>query len=763
MMRQVAITPGSELGDFRIETLLGRGGFKAVYGATNRRPQVNGYPARVALALPHFQDEEARRLLQNEFRVVKGLDHPNIARQYAIEEVGDTLFCVMEWIEGIPLNEKLRADGPCALADAVGIIRQIGAALDFAHDGLAIHRDIKPANLMLQPDGTVHVLDFGLAKLLSHSQYRATTRVGSVAYMAPEQFDGGAGLNADLWGLGITFYQLITNTLPFPARDEGSLMRAILYDEPDLDPIEHGDFDPRLARVLRKILQKEPEKRYQRAAEFVADLDAVLRHAATVNHLEGNIEVHLRAHFPLLYLVTHEEERALASLKRVREAMASDKPLQLFVWSETRGLRDHQDRPVSPQTLGDPLLALEYVIQGKDEGIYVFLDMHRHFTPVSLRLIRDAIWTVKRKRKSLVFLSPVVQVPEDIRGDATLLFYDLPEVSDLQDVVARVHAERDGVPELPGDWREQLARAVLGLTEREAERVVRHAFMRRGALNRDCLLDALRQKEQIVRKEGLLEFCRQTESMDDVGGLDLLKPWFAKRQEAFRPEGRHFGLRPPKGVVLVGISGCGKSLCAKALAQSWGVPLLRLDIGRLRGKYVGQSEGNLRRALHTAEAVSPCILWVDELEKAFAGLGQQGDSGVSQRMFGAFLTWLEERQAPVFVVATANDISRLPPEFMRGGRVRSAGAGRGQPGLLRGGTGRSRGRRPVPSFRPGRQSVAHRGCAGRLAGDGTPVHIPRHGPAAHLSMGQGAYPARTGNPDRQPRMKGARTCLTSRA
>lgn len=409
-----------------------------------------------------------------------------------IEEVGDTIFCVMEWIEGSPLNEKLRVDGPCPLADAIGIVRQVGAALDFAHDGLAIHRDIKPANLMLQPDGTVRVLDFGLAKLLSHSQYRATTRVGSVAYMAPEQFDGGAGLNSDLWGLGVTFYQLITNTFPFPARDEGSLMRAILYDAPDLDPIEYGDFDPRLARVLSKIFEKEPEKRYQRAAEFVADLDAVLRHAATVNHLEGNIEVHLRAHFPLLYLVSHEEERTLASLKRVREVMSWDRPLQLFVWSETRGLRDHQGRQVSAQTLGDPLLALEYVIQGKDDGIYVFLDMHRHFTPVSLRLIRDAIWTVKRKRKSLVFLTPVVQIPEEIQGDATLLFYDLPTVSDLQDVVTQVHAESDGESELPGEWRDQLARAVLGLTEREAERVLRHACIRHGALNHDCLLNALR-------------------------------------------------------------------------------------------------------------------------------------------------------------------------------------------------------------------------------------------------------------------------------
>ena len=447
---------GGELGDFHIECSLGRGGFKTVYGAVNRHPERNGYPVRVALCVPHFQDDEARRLLQQEFRVVSGLHHVNIAQQYGLVETQQQCFSVMEWVEGAPMDEKLRADGPRPLAEAVAIIRQVGAALDFAHDGLAIHRDIKPANLILCPDGTVKVLDFGLARLLIHSQYKATTRAGSVAYMAPEQFDGGAGLNADLWGMGVTFFQLITGVLPFPARDEASLVRAILYDDPDLSPIEQGNFDTRLARVMGKILAKEPEKRYQRASEFVSDLEAVLRHAATVNHIEGNIEIHLRSHFPLLYVVSHEEERVLASLRRVCTAMSGEHSLGLFVWSETRGLRDHQDRLLAAQTVGDPLLALQTVIESKDKGLYVFLDIHRHFTPVTLRLIRDAIWTVKRQHKSLIFVSPVPEVPDEIRADATLLFYDLPDLNALQEIVSRLQAEK-GSGELPGEWREQPA------------------------------------------------------------------------------------------------------------------------------------------------------------------------------------------------------------------------------------------------------------------------------------------------------------------
>jgi SpoVK/Ycf46/Vps4 family AAA+-type ATPase len=178
----------------------------------------------------------------------------------------------------------------------------------------------------------------------------------------------------------------------------------------------------------------------------------------------------------------------------------------------------------------------------------------------------------------------------------------------------------------------------------------------------------LADKEQTVRKEGVLEFCRPTVGFADVGGLTGLKTWFGKRRQAFDPAGRRFGLRPPRGVVLVGVPGCGKSLTAKALAADWQVPLLRLDLGRVYASLLGESEGRLRRALVTAEAVSPCILWIDELEKAFSGLGQARDSGVAKRLFGTFLTWLEDRQAAVFVAATANDIQRLPPEFTRKGR-----------------------------------------------------------------------------------------------
>lgn len=664
------ITERSDVGGYVVETLLGRGGFKKVYRARNTQAAQNGFPARVALCVPHAQDAESRALLENECRIAQSLDHPAVVKFYAVGEAGGVLFAVMELVEGESLAQVLQRRGALPLAEAAGVARQIGEALDYLHANLRFHRDIKPANIMLEAPPVpgqpprARLLDFGLARLMAHSQYLATSRVGSVAYMAPEQFGGAAGMNADVWALGVTFYQLTTNTLPFVAGDEAAMVHHILYDPPDLEPLAAGGFDQRLIGVMRRVLEKEPEKRYRKAGDFVADLQAVLCHAGAVSPFEGEIEVLLRAHFPLVFIESYEEERVLASLERIREVLAAAQPTELYVWSETRGLVDRQRR-VAPQTLGDPLGALQGVIRSGEGGLFVFLDMHRHFTPISVRLIRDAIWTVKRQRKSLVFVSPVLSLPPELESEATLVSFPPPEMERLRQVVDAVRAPD---PELDAPLRETLARAVVGLTEREAQRVLRRAALGRGALDGGCVAEVIRQKQQLVRKAGVLEFVEPDVTFDHVGGLANLKGWFRSRREAFTPAGMRFGLRSPRGAVLVGVPGCGKSLSAKALAADWQVPLLRLDLGRLRAALVGESERRLRLALQTAELASPCVLWIDELEKAFAGLGNALDSGVSQRLFGMFLTWLSEKRAPVFVVATANNVRQLPPEFTRKGR-----------------------------------------------------------------------------------------------
>ncbi|MBM3881692.1 MAG: serine/threonine protein kinase [Verrucomicrobia bacterium] len=240
-----------KLGDFEIVGNLGRGGFKTVYRGRNLASGKNAYPPEVALCVPHTQDEEAHHLLRNEHRTLAALDHPGIARMLGLERDEETLFAVMELVEVETVSERLKRGGPLPLADAVAVARQVAAALDYAHEALVFHRDVKPANIKAAaapqaPDGwRVKLLDFGLARLLTHSQYVATTRVGSVAYMAPEQFEGAAGMNADAWALGVSFFQMATNTLPFLANDESALVRKILYEPPDLDPLESGGRWPR--------------------------------------------------------------------------------------------------------------------------------------------------------------------------------------------------------------------------------------------------------------------------------------------------------------------------------------------------------------------------------------------------------------------------------------------------------------------------------------------------------------------------------------
>lgn len=657
--------PHKRLGDFVLDAVpLGQGRLKTVYAADNLAAQSNGWPQQVAVCIPGNQDEEARTLLEHELRAVRTLQHPGIAREFGIAEADGCLFAVMELVEGESLERMIGRRGPLPLDEAINIAAQAGAALDYAHQALAVHRDIRPCNIVVQPDGTVKILGFGLTRLMKHSQ---AARAGTASHMAPEQFGDGAGCSADLWGLAVTFFESLTGKLPFFAPDEETLKQRILYDLPDLSPLESGVFDARLPRVIAKALEKNPEQRYRSAAEFVADLRTVARHATMANHVEGRIEVHLRAHFPLLYLQTHEEERALASLLRVREAMSAKKDINLYVWSATRGLCDREGKEVAPLTVGDPVQALEHVFQGPAEAIYVFLDMHRHFTPVIVRLIRDAVWTVKHTRKSLVFVGASASLPEELSADATLLYYPPPDMAEMERLVDEI-AVAEGQPSPDGKLRDTLARALLGLTRREAERVLRRGIAKRGALDAGCAAGVLDEKEQAVRKDGILEFCRPRVGFADVGGLESLKNWFTRRRQAFDPAGLRFGLRPPRGVVLAGVPGCGKSLTAKALASDWEVPLLRLDLGKVYGSLLGESEERLRRALATAEAVSPCVLWIDELEKAFSGLGNVRDSGVARRLFGTFLTWLEDRAAPVFVIATANDIQRLPPEFTRKGR-----------------------------------------------------------------------------------------------
>jgi len=267
-------------------------------------------------------------------------------------------------------------------------------------------------------------------------------------------------------------------------------------------------------------------------------------------------------------------------------------------------------------------------------------------------------------------MSPVQQVPIELEKEVVVLDFQLPDMAELNKVLTS-HQEQNRGRRLTTEAREKLLRAALGLTKDEAEKVYRKAQVTTGRLTEDEVDIVLSEKKQLIRRNGILEYIEEDETIDAVGGLEELKTWLTQRSNAFTERAREYGLPQPKGMLILGVPGCGKSLIAKTTSRLWGLPILRLDMGRVYdGSMVGRSEANLRNALKTAESISPTILFIDELDKSFAGSGGSGDSdgGTSNRIFGSFLTWMQEKKSPVFVMATANRVERLPGEFLRKGR-----------------------------------------------------------------------------------------------
>jgi SpoVK/Ycf46/Vps4 family AAA+-type ATPase len=389
------------------------------------------------------------------------------------------------------------------------------------------------------------------------------------------------------------------------------------------------------------------------------------------------LETLIRARYPIIYIVSPEEQRVQQLLVQIAERRQKT----VYEWSCTTGLvpsgasiqlSKNRNSPTR-----DPLAALDQVIEQVDPAIFLFKDLHPFLSRQNhavIRKLKEIALQLKNSFKTIVLVSPMLEVPLEIEKEVTVLHLPLPSATELSalldQIIADVRRFRQITIDLDDRGRERLLQAARGLTLNEAENVFARILVKKERLSAEEVGEVLEEKRQLVRKNGLLEYYDAQESFDDVGGLSALKDWLRKRSVAFTPSAREFGLSTPRGVLLIGVQGCGKSLCAKAVASLWELPLLRFDIGRMFGSYVGSSEENIRRAIHVAESVAPAILWVDEIDKAFSGnSGNAGDSGTSARVLGTFLTWLNEKTAPVFVVATANDISNLPPELLRKGRL----------------------------------------------------------------------------------------------
>lgn len=386
---------------------------------------------------------------------------------------------------------------------------------------------------------------------------------------------------------------------------------------------------------------------------------------------------YIRAGYPLLYVVTPEEDRALELIAKVLDTPELIRR-KLFLWSVSRGLSS-ADRQFVDKSAGDPRRLLPMLLEFSEPSVFVLADLHPFLDSYSsdaallTRQLRDLIAPFKAARKTLILLSPLLKIPPELEKDITVVDLALPDEAELATLLDRTAATLQDdarvAVHLTADGREQIVKALSGLTRAEAENALAKVIVSSNRIDAEDVSLLLAEKEQIIRRSGVIEYYPTPERFGAIGGLDELKHWLQGRGKAFCKAARTFGLPSPKGILLVGVPGCGKSLTAKAVAAEWKMPLLRFDLGKVFGGLVGQSEENMRRALRTAEAVAPCVLWVDELEKALAG-SRSGlsDGGVAQRIFGTLLTWMEENKKQVFTVATANHIHSLPPELLRKGR-----------------------------------------------------------------------------------------------
>lgn len=391
--------------------------------------------------------------------------------------------------------------------------------------------------------------------------------------------------------------------------------------------------------------------------------------------VSDEIDIMIRARYPIVYLVSWEEKRVEGMLLEI----ANRRNKKIFTWTITQGIvnlvSSNATMMVNDATR-DPISALDHISRSVDSALFVLKDFHPFMNdPTVIRKLRDLTMSLKTSYKTLILLSPLLKIPNELEKDIAVVDFPLPGVGELgtllDGIAFSVQGNKGVHVNLDPAGREKLLLAAQGLTLTEAESVFAKAIVSQSRIDPADIGIVLSEKKQIIRKTGILDYHSVEEDISQVGGLVNLKDWLRKRSVAFTESAREYGLPQPKGILLLGVSGSGKSLVAKAVSTLWKLPLLRFDVGTVFSGLVGSSEENMRRAIRTAESVAPCLLWLDEMDKGLSGAFSSNfsDGGTTARVLSSFLTWMQEKNTPVFVIATANDISVLPPELLRKGRL----------------------------------------------------------------------------------------------
>ena len=371
----------------------------------------------------------------------------------------------------------------------------------------------------------------------------------------------------------------------------------------------------------------------------------------------------------IIYIISDEEDRVESLLKELTSTF-QPKP-KLFIWNPFQGLTGEEEVIENSK---NPLDALNKVIQRTDQAFYLFEGIHSLMDkdPLLARKMKDVHRVLRNRYSTLFIIAPVVVVPEELFRD--MIVYELP-MPDQSEVERILNSVVSGSPQaskltesLTPELRERMVKAALGLSLDQVARAFRGALIGRTVLDASVVDTVIEEKGQMIKKSGILKLVIDRPTLDEIGGLENLKDWLRKRTGVLSKEGKTYGVQLPKGVLITGLSGCGKSLCAKVFASFWGVPLLHLDMARLYDGTIGGPEKALQVALQTAETVAPSVLWIDEIEAGISIQSQKAGGGAQSRVFASFLTWMQEKKAFVFIAATANVIELLPPEVLRKGR-----------------------------------------------------------------------------------------------
>ena len=386
-------------------------------------------------------------------------------------------------------------------------------------------------------------------------------------------------------------------------------------------------------------------------------------------NFEADLNLTLRARYPLIYIPSAEEERVEVVITNVGKSLGRS----VFVWDFVEG---YQSNPTDiGQGKRNPLQALEFVDKIPKGAVFILRDFDRFLDDVAIaRKLKNLARKLKSESQNIIVLASQINIPDSLSEFFAILEFPLPNPDELRTEIEQIITSLNSpnnpqsVPQMDKSAVNDLVRAGQGLSLERIRRVLAKAIAENSCLRPEDVELILEEKRQSIRQTQILEFYPSTTEISDIGGLDNLKEWLLRRGSAFSDRARKYGLPHPRGLLLAGIQGTGKSLTAKAISHHWHLPLLRLDVGRLFAGLVGESESRTRQMIQLAEALSPCVLWIDEIDKAFSGIEGRGDSGTTNRVFGTFLTWMAEKTSPVFVVATANNIRTLPPELLRKGR-----------------------------------------------------------------------------------------------